>query len=795
MKPQNKDSRDLATRQALQELKSVSEALRSAKSTRDVLNFTIKKMLKFNFDRVRIWLIDLEKGIKFGAKCSYITDEKFNKVIVSIKKQDDENLPLDYLKIIERKRPFVNRTFPVLKKFFGEKKMKYSVEFPLFAGKVPMGLLSVDNTLSGRSISVKAAENKISPIVNHIALVLNRVIAEEKIREANRNLEKKIVEATAELKTQNAELAHLANFDDLSGLPNRRHFERRFEEEFKKAGKQKTLSLAMVDIDFLKHLNDTRGHSAGDQLIRKIGEILKNDKHIDFAARFAGDEFIFLLVQKSANERKQILQKIISKIKKATGQSISVGCVSTNNSKVKSTIDMVRFADDALYHAKHTGRNRFVCFDEKGEEISSFAERKLNLQKIEKQGTSAVDYIRQLDAINKISEHLRKSSSEKIALRKITTSIQKTLNFIRVGVYLKTEDGKLELAAYSSRKDVLLAKIIKNPEKIQPLYEKLIETIQKRKVLNSDASRYWSEFVFVKNFGIEKALFIPLIGRRHVIGVIIAQYDSNNFFRENDFDFFLTLGAQIENGIVKARVVAEIENFNRKLKKEVVAATTQLRKYSSSLEEQIRDNCELREQEQRTHFELISSLVTSIEEKDIYTRGHSVRVASYAVKLGRELGMNKNKLTDLRYAGLLHDVGKVAVDQSILQKRTALTEAEARELENHPLVGEKIVSSVRFLKSAAIAIRQHHERWGGGGYPDGLRGRQILLEARILSIADAYDAMITRRSYGRKMSRAEAIRELEAGGGKQFDPQLVKIFVKMLQSGRVRKPQSKFSKF
>jgi len=778
------DTNATETKSVLHDLRITGETLRAARGKKDVLDFTIRIFRKLGFDRVRVWLIDEQKKIYRGAKASYLPDEKFQKARTDL---DGKVLPGDYVAYLKKKKPYLNATTPLLKKFFGDYKLPYTVGFPLLSGKQLLGVVSVDNLFSGRKINLKESETKIMPFVNHIALVLNRVIADEKIKIANRELKNKIEEATAKLKTKNEVLEKLAHYDQLTGLPNRRFLQKNLGKLLRA---NKSFVCAMLDIDFLKHVNDTRGHAAGDQLLAKLGGILKRDKNIDFAARFAGDEFAFLAKGKNKKKCTQVLERILRKIKKSTGATASIGCIALPHPEVKSLTDLIRLTDNALYHAKHTGRDRFVFLGEKDEPIYSFAERKLSLQKIEEQGTFAPDYIRQLAAINKISESIRTTKGEKNIFKKITAIFRKELFFKRVLIFI--QNGNLEIAANSKNCSKKLLEKIGNLRRTPALRRQLERTIREKQTIAINTKKI--PFPALREFQIKNALLIPLLGRNHVLGVIFAEHDEEQKFRESDFDFFLTLGDQVENGIVKARAVAEIESFNRKLKKEVVVATAQLRKYSSSLEKQIRDNQELREQEQRTHFELISSLVTSIEEKDIYTRGHSVRVASYAVKLGRELGMDKNALTDLRYAGLLHDVGKVATDQSILQKRTALTENEARELENHPLVGEKIVSSVRFLKSAAVAIRHHHERWDGDGYPDGLRGAGILREARILAIADAYDAMTTRRSYGRKMTKLEAIRELEAGGGKQFDPNLTKIFVRMLRSGRVRKPESKFSK-
>ncbi|MFH0834273.1 MAG: HD domain-containing phosphohydrolase [Patescibacteria group bacterium] len=699
----------------------------------------------------------------------------------------DENLPRDYSFFLKLKKPYVNRNYPILKKFFHDSGMPFTLEFPLIAGKHLLGIVSVDNAFTKRNIDTTEADAKISPLVNHIALNFNRIIAEEKIREANRNLKEKVTEATTELKNKNTELEHLANFDDLSRLPNRRAFEKKLEEEFKKAGSQRALSLAMIDIDFLKHLNDTRGHEAGDRLITKVGEILSRDKKIDFAARFAGDEFVFLLIKKSKIKRNQILTNLIAKIKKATGHSVSIGCAGAPQQMIKSTIDLMRRADDALYHAKHTGRSRFVCADDDTEHIAPLTERRADLQAIEQQGTFAIDYIRQLRMMNQLAELMRKNVSEKEIAKKIAQRFCANLGFKRAGVFLQGEvDQKIHFVAQANF-DIASAEKIIPAQTLSALYAQIKKIMQTRRVV--ELSEKKMPAIVRKLLGINRVLIVPLIGRTVVLGAIIAECEPNKIFRKSDFDFYLTLGDQVETGLVKMRALKSIQNFNQKLKKEIGIATHKLQKYAHSLEEQIADNADLREKERRTHFELISSLVTSLDEKDVYTRGHSVRVASYAVKLGRIAGLSEARLSNLRYAGLLHDVGKVAIDQSVLNKHEALTENETQELEKHPIIGQKIVSGVKFLAEAGHAIRHHHERWDGSGYPDHLAKKQIPLEARVLAIADSYDAMVTRRSYGQKMSRAEAIRELELGSGKQFDPELAKIFIRLLKQGKIRTPQ------
>ncbi len=213
------------TKSVLHDLRITGETLRAARGKNDVLNFTIRIFRKLGFDRVRVWLIDDQKKIYRGAKASYMSDEKFQKAWSDL---SGKVLPEDYATSLKKKKPYLNKTTPLLKKFFGDRKLRYTVGFPLLSGKHLLGVISVDNLFSGRRINLKENETKIMPFVNHIALVLNRVIADEKIKIANRELKNKVEEATAKLKVKNEILEKLAHYDQLTGLPNRRFLQKKF---------------------------------------------------------------------------------------------------------------------------------------------------------------------------------------------------------------------------------------------------------------------------------------------------------------------------------------------------------------------------------------------------------------------------------------------------------------------------------------------------------------------------------------------------------------------------------------
>ncbi|MEU1818626.1 HD-GYP domain-containing protein [Streptomyces roseifaciens] len=182
------------------------------------------------------------------------------------------------------------------------------------------------------------------------------------------------------------------------------------------------------------------------------------------------------------------------------------------------------------------------------------------------------------------------------------------------------------------------------------------------------------------------------------------------------------------------------------------------------------DRCE---RERAAHQATIRALVQAVDLKDQYTRGHSERVGRASVLIGRELGMAGERLEALRFAGILHDVGKLGVPTRLLRKDGPLTPEERRVIELHPEYGHEMVRGIGFLDEARAAILHHHERLDGSGYPYGLMGPQIPLFARIVAVADAFDAMTSTRSYSRARPVPAALAELHRCAGSQFDPRMV----------------------
>ncbi len=184
-------------------------------------------------------------------------------------------------------------------------------------------------------------------------------------------------------------------------------------------------------------------------------------------------------------------------------------------------------------------------------------------------------------------------------------------------------------------------------------------------------------------------------------------------------------------------------------------------------------NFELISSIRETYLQTMIALSRAIEIKDPYTRGHSERVARYAMEIGRALGMKEEDIENIRYAGLLHDIGKIGVAGRILNKNGKLTEEEYAEVKKHPVLSEEIIKDIEYLKKVRRIIRHHHERYDGRGYPDGLEGEEIPIESRILAIADAFDAMTSTRPYRGAMSVEKAISILKSGAGIQWDPKIM----------------------
>jgi putative nucleotidyltransferase with HDIG domain len=194
-----------------------------------------------------------------------------------------------------------------------------------------------------------------------------------------------------------------------------------------------------------------------------------------------------------------------------------------------------------------------------------------------------------------------------------------------------------------------------------------------------------------------------------------------------------------------------------------------------------------RDQLVRAYVEFVSSLASALDARDPYTAGHSLRVSEYSCAIARAMGVPAEELEIIRVGALLHDIGKIGVSDTVLQKPGKLTADEEALIQQHPVIGRKILECVQGFDAYLQVVELHHENWGGGGYPRGLTGEETPRSARIVKVADAYDAMTSDRPYRRGMQHEEAVRILEKCAGTQLDPVAVQAFLAL---GNIAKPHA-----
>lgn len=218
-------------------------------------------------------------------------------------------------------------------------------------------------------------------------------------------------------------------------------------------------------------------------------------------------------------------------------------------------------------------------------------------------------------------------------------------------------------------------------------------------------------------------------------------------------------------------------------------------KYKQEIESLNKQLYETTKKLEKSYLESIQTLRYIVDAKDSYTRGHSDRVSAYAVLIGKKVGLSKEELKTLRLGGLFHDIGKIGVADSILQKNSRLNDIEYNEIKKHTSIGVKILSNKSYFKDIIPVIKYHHEKYDGTGYPSGLKGKKIPYSARIVAIADCFDAMTSRRIYQNSLAIESVIYEFKRCKGSHFDPELTDAFLEILENNydKIEKIQENYN--
>lgn len=362
---------------------------------------------------------------------------------------------------------------------------------------------------------------------------------------------------------------------------------------------------------------------------------------------------------------------------------------------------------------------------------------------IKEKNQSLEDMIEQFRVIHGISQVIGSELEHESLLKKIILESASLLKAETVSLMLKDTEGSLTIRhALGLSNDVIKNTRVRPGEGIagwvvdegKPI---LVKDVNKIRHEASDSTLYHSNSL----------LCVPLKIKGKISGVLnVTNRVGGGAFDERDLFLLTILGNHAAIAIENARLYGAI-----------------------------REN----------YFNTIKALVNAVEAKDSWTKDHSENVTNYSLKIADYLGLSTEQKDIIQYAGVLHDIGKVVISSTITDKPGRLTEEEWDQIKEHPLIGQRILDPIDFLEPVKICIQTHHERCDGSGYPFGLKAHEIPLETRILSVADAFDAMVHSRPYREALSLGDAMTELKRSSGTQFDPAVVDSLVRIIEAEEV----------
>lgn len=637
-----------------------------------------------------------------------------------------------------------------------------------------------------------------------------------------------------------------AQQDPKTGLYNARHFTALLDGAIERAIKDDSpLSLLVADLDLLREVNNRYGHLAGDAVLTAVAGVLQRESGGDgAAARFGGEEFCVLLPDASASVALAVAERIretVATLPIVVGTSsepihvtISIG-VARFPEHAANAQDLIHRADVCAYHAKAQGRNRVVAADSLSvlDEVDWVQAPAAPTREAPQHVPPSTPAPMPPPAPNLLS--LSRPLRALIASVVVVGGIAGGIAFARGGVedivgiavlvglvaggqalaFEALDHSTISLSAVGSlagaalfgpRVALLIALCVCAVE-WSSRRARLHQTLFNVGALTlSGLAGAWTYGLLPSNnwaFAVSGALagaayYAVSIG---LLSLVIALEMGESWLKTLRGRFVWLFVHYIVYGVIGATIAVAYGTVGalalvvfavplilvRKAQLDYIGHTEanvrQLREAARTIEGQneslVKANTLLRERA----TEAMESLAAAVDARDTYTAGHSRRVQEIAVQTGRELGLEGSELESLSFAALFHDVGKLAVPDAVLLKNGPLQPEEWWVIRRHPAEGERIIGHLGFLSDATPAIRHHHERFGGGGYPDGLVGEAIPLGARIIHVADAFDSMSSDRVYRDALSREAAVAELRLGSGSQFCPRCVAAFEAILASG------------
>lgn len=494
------------------------------------------------------------------------------------------------------------------------------------------------------------------------------------------------------LAAANEKLVEEATTDALTGLPNHRAFQEKLHSYCQAQAacgvKSSTFSLLMIDVDYFKRYNDTYGHREGDFALKAVAKLIaSNLRQDDLAARYGGEEFAAILANVNKYEARAIAERIrlsVAEYVFPRGRlTISVG-IAECPSDGTTPVEVIEKADQALYHAKLTGRNRVVIWS------SSFVNS-------ESDSGSAQD-----------------GESRRILVLE---------HCVEGGISLPNIESFTVDVAYNDKE--------------------LLDLLR--------ANRYSLALVVCKHGSAEDQRCLANITSMHpsLPTVFVLQEPSVEVSK-----------AALQNG---AWDVVQLPTDPAELVLIV----------ERNLERARVEKSKLKNKDTDVLIQAIEAMAAAIDARDAYTAGHSQRVTYIALAIADKLNLSSEERWALELAARLHDIGKLALPDSVLNKQSALNDDEWRAMKQHPVQGSRIVGAIKELSYVSQIIRHHHEMLNGSGYPDGLRGEAIPYLSQIIAVADAYEAMTSERAHRESLDPESALQELKRLSGVQYDPRIV----------------------
>jgi diguanylate cyclase (GGDEF)-like protein len=557
-----------------------------------------------------------------------------------------------------------------------------------------------------------------------------------------------------------AGLAEAARTDALTGTLNHAALHetlRRETQRSKRTGRE--LSVVLVDLDHFKQVNEKHGHLVGDEVLRRVGGALRQAiRPYDFVARYGGDEFAIVAVDADEARAAEIAHRALERIaeavaelgEKAEGASATAGVAQWGPDV--APLELVRLADRALLYGKQEGVRGTVVFASSvpsdfaigrsfrgrpGEEPEPAAwpagERR--------EAEPLPEHARQLGLADALGARLAQMTD----LDQIVETTVDELNgafgyFICSVIRARGDEDVTVLAARGEAAEAMQGTHWTLPPGAGLVGRALRE---RRTVVVNDVSRDPDYFSTPATAAVLSELVAPVWLGSELWGAIDLQEARRDAFGDDDVRLVEAVAKQLGSAVRSAILYDQLE---------------------------------------RAYLGTAEALGAALEGKEAARPGQARSIVHTAEEVGRLLGMKGDDLRNLRYAAAFHDIGKIAVPESLLNKPGPLTESEREQVQRHTLIGEQILSPVEFLKDILPLVRHGHERWDGEGYPDNLAGDRIPVGARIILAAAAFDAMTSDRPYREAMTLDQARRELRQGAGTQFDPRVVEALLDVLEN-------------